>query len=138
MQYKIPVQIENEDPIFLGLSLRQLTIIMVGFAMAYWIFQTLAPQAGWEIALLPSWFVAAITVAIAIFKLNEMTFIPFVMSIIRLNIFPRERNWQNTIDSFQPIDVGFLSDEGQKKSESIDMQEKIDTIEELQDKLKKI
>lgn len=67
-----------------------------------------------------------------------MTFIPFVMSIIRLNIFPRERNWQNTIDSFQPIDVGFLSDEGQKKSESIDMQEKIDTIEELQDKLKKI
>ena len=30
MQYKIPVQIENEDPIFLGLSLRQLTIIMIG------------------------------------------------------------------------------------------------------------
>jgi hypothetical protein len=28
MQYKIPVQIENEDTIFLGLSLRQLGIIM--------------------------------------------------------------------------------------------------------------
>jgi len=31
MQYKIPVQIENEDPIFLGLSLRQLAIMMLGF-----------------------------------------------------------------------------------------------------------
>jgi hypothetical protein len=29
MQYKIPVQIENEDPIMLWLSLRQLMIIMV-------------------------------------------------------------------------------------------------------------
>ena len=28
MQYKIPVQVENEDPIFLNLSVRQLGIIM--------------------------------------------------------------------------------------------------------------
>jgi hypothetical protein len=46
MQYKIPVQIENEDPIFLGLSLRQLTIIMIGFSGAYGIFQSLAPSVG--------------------------------------------------------------------------------------------
>jgi len=31
MQYKIPVQIENEDPILLGLSLKQLAVLMVGF-----------------------------------------------------------------------------------------------------------
>lgn len=31
MQYKIPVQVENEDPILLGLSLRQLTIVMIAF-----------------------------------------------------------------------------------------------------------
>ncbi len=29
MQYKIPIQIENEDTIVAGLSLRQLIIIMV-------------------------------------------------------------------------------------------------------------
>lgn len=138
MQYKIPVQIENEDPIFLGLSLRQLTVIMVGFAMAYGIFQTLAPNTGGEIALLPSGIVAAITVAVAIFKYNEMTFIPFVLSLIRVNIFPRERSWQNTVDSFQPMDIGFLSSEQVKKSENIDMQWKIDTMSELQEKLKKI
>ncbi len=61
MQYKIPVQIENEDPIFLGLSLRQLAILMFGGAIAYGIFQTLAPQTGANIALFPSGVVALIT-----------------------------------------------------------------------------
>ncbi len=41
MQYKIPVQIENEDPILLGLSLRQLTIIMISWAIAYQTFKSL-------------------------------------------------------------------------------------------------
>jgi hypothetical protein len=105
MQYKIPVQIENEDPIFLGLSLRQLAIVMVGFGLAYGIFQTLAPKAGGEIALIPSGIIAAFTLAIAVFKYNEMTFIPFVLSVIRFNIFPKQRIWQNGTDSFQPIDI---------------------------------
>ncbi len=138
MQYKIPVQIENEDPIFLGLSLRQLAIMMLGFWMAYGIFQTLSPNLGGEIALLPSGIIAIITVAIAIFKYNEMTFVPFVLSLIRFNIFPRKRNWQQWIDSFWAIDVGFLSNIEEKKQETVDMQEKMDTIQELQEKLKKI
>lgn len=138
MQYKIPVQIENEDPIFLGLSLRQLAIIMVGFWIAYGIFQTLAPRAGGEIALIPSWIIWAITVAVAIFKAYEMTFVPFVLSIIRLNIFPRQRFWQNGIDSFQSLDVWFVTSDEEKKKENIDMQNKIDTMQELQEKLKKI
>ena len=58
MQYKIPVQIENEDPIFLGLSLRQLMIIMIGFGIAYLLFQNLAPQTGGEVALIPSGAIA--------------------------------------------------------------------------------
>lgn len=138
MQYKIPVQIENEDPIFLGLSLRQLAIIMVGGGIAYGIFQTLAPQTGWEIALLPSWVVAAISIAIAIFKYNEMTFIPFVLSVIRINIFPRDRTWQSGTDSFWSLDVWFLTNEVEVKQETVNLQEKIDSLDELQDKLKNI
>jgi hypothetical protein len=105
MQYKIPVQIENEDPIFMGLSLRQLTILMIGFGIAYLLFQNISPQAGVEIALIPSGLIAAINILIAVFKYNEMTFIPFLLSVVRFNIFPRERYWQNTIDSFQPLDI---------------------------------
>jgi len=138
MQYKIPVQIENEDPIFLGLSLRQLAIVMVGFGLAYGIFQTLAPKAGGEIALIPSGIIAAFTLAIAVFKYNEMTFIPFVLSVIRFNIFPKQRIWQNGTDSFQPIDIWFLTNEQEKKQENVDMKRKNDTMSELQEKLKKI
>ena len=138
MQYKIPVQIENEDPILLGLSLRQLFIVMVGWGIAYLVFNSLEPQTGVEIALLPSGFIFLLTVLIAVFKQYEMTFIPFIMAFVRLNIFPRERRWQNTIDSFQPIDIGFVSSEWEKKQENIDMQKKIDTMDELQEKLRKL
>jgi len=138
MQYKIPVQIENEDPILLGLSLRQLAIIMFGFAVAYGIFQSLAPKAGGQIALLPSGIIALFTVAVAIFKYNEMTFIPFLLSLIRFIIFHEPRTWRNGIDGFQAIDIWFVTNNEEKKQENVDMQEKIDTMQELQDKLKKI
>lgn len=138
MQYKIPVQIENEDPIFMGLSLRQLFIIMVGGGIAYLVFQGLAPNTGGKIAFIPSGIIFAITVAIAIFKSYEMTFIPFVFALIRLNIFPKERGWENGIDSFQPLDIGYLSSIKEKKKENIDMSNKAETLQDLQEKLKKI
>lgn len=138
MQYKIPVQIENEDPIFLGLSLRQLAIMMVGFWIAYNIFQTFAPRAGWEIALLITSPIVAITIAVAVFKAYEMTFIPFVLAALRLFIYHDGRYWQNWIDSFQSIDIGFITNEQEKKQENIDMQEKANSLQDLQEKLKKI
>jgi len=138
MQYKIPVQIENEDPIFLGLSLRQLAIIMWGFWLAYGIFQTLVPNTGAEIAFIPSWIIAALTVAIAIFKIHEMTFIPFVLAFIRFNIFPKMRLWDNSVDSYQAIDIWFLTSEQEKKTEKVDVGQKKETLSELQEKLKNL
>jgi hypothetical protein len=38
MQYKIPIQVENEDTIILGLSLRQMGIIIVGLILAFGLF----------------------------------------------------------------------------------------------------
>jgi len=67
-----------------------------------------------------------------------MTFVPFILSLIRFNIFPRKRNWQSGVDSFWAIDIGFLSNIEEKKQETVDMQGKMDTIQELQEKLKKI
>lgn len=120
MQYKIPVQVENEDPILLGLSLRQLTIVMVGFAIGYGIFKSLEPRVGVEIAAIPSIFVCIVGVVIAIFKQYEMTFIPYVLSALRYNINPKERSWSEGVDSFQAIDVGYVTNESQKVEEKID------------------
>lgn len=138
MQYKIPVQIENEDPILLGLSLRQLMVIMGGFGIAYLIFTSLAPRAGGEIALIPSGIVGIITVLIAVFKQYEMTFIPFMLALIRKWMFASERNWQSGVDSYQPIDIGYLTNEESKTQQNIDIWTKKGNIEELQEKLKKI
>lgn len=138
MQYKIPVQIENEDPIILGLSMRQLAICMGGFGIAYTLFNSLEQTLWAEIALIPSLTIAAFAFAIAVFKHSEMTFIPFVLSLIRNSINPKERMWQWKIDSFQPIDIGFLTTTQEQKQESIDFTSKMDKIQELDEKLKNI
>ncbi len=138
MQYKIPVQIENEDPILLGLSLRQLFILMAGGWVAYLIFTSLEPVFGGEIALLPSGLIAATTFAIAVFKIHEMTFIPFVLSILRKNINVSERSWQSGVDSWEPMDIWYLTSQQAKTQEEISLDEKAQSLEQLQEKLKNI
>lgn len=86
MQYKIPVQIENEDTIFLGLSIRQLSIIMIGGGIAYSIFKKLEPAVGTEAALIPSIIIAGIAVVVALFKNSEMTFLPFFLNFVRMQL----------------------------------------------------
>ena len=138
MQYKIPVQIENEDPIVLGLSMRQLAICMIFFGIAYSMFTSLEKSVGTEIALIPSGFIALVWVTIAIFKQSEMTFVPFVLALIRNSINPKERMWQGKIDSFQPIDIWFLTKNQATATENLDFTSKIDKIQELDERLKNI
>jgi len=138
MQYKIPVQIENEDPIFLGLSLKQLTIVMIWSWIWYTIFKSLNPILWVEIAAIPSLLVAWIAFAIAKFRISEMSFVKFVLSMIRLKVNIEKRKWIKWVDSFSPMDIGFLSSSQEKKQEKIDFKSKIDKIKELEDKLNKI
>lgn len=138
MQYKIPVQIENEDPILLGLSLRQLTIMMIWWGIAYQTFKSLEPNMGTEIALVPSIILASIAFLIAVFKSHEMTFVPFVLSFLRLNINARERKWDNWVDSFNALQIWYVTQENKKQEEKVDFQTKLDKINSLEDKLSKI
>lgn len=93
MQYKIPVQIENEDKIFLNLSLRQLTIIMIGGGFGYSVFKSLEPSIGADMALFPTLIIIGLTLVIALFKHTEMTFVPFLLNLIRLNLNVGNRVW---------------------------------------------
>ena len=138
MQYKIPVQIENEDPIVLWLSLRQLSIIMIWWWLAYSLFTSMAPNVWWEVALIPSAAIFLLAILIAIFKYSEMTFVPFILSFVRFKVNNEERKWMKWVDSFQPIDIWYLTSSESKKEEKIDFSNKIDKINELEDKLNKI
>lgn len=138
MQYKIPVQIENEDPIIWPLSLRQLIICVVWWGIWYSIFKTLAPAVWTEIAAIPAIIVAWLWFIIAIFKYSEMTFVPFVLSFIRFWVNISERKWVKWVDSFSALDIWYITNTEEKKSAKVDTTEKIDKIKDLEEKLKNI
>lgn len=138
MQYKIPVQIENEDPIILWLSLRQLVILMIGWAIAYQAFVGLSQSVGEELWLLVAIFIFGFTLLVALFKHSWMTFIPFVLAFLRYNGTGTERRWEKWVDSFQPIDIWFVVLENQKQEKQIDFKSKLDKINHLEDKLNKL
>ena len=138
MQYKIPVQIENDDPIFLGLGLKQLIIIIVWWSLSYSIFKSLAPKFWLEIAAIPSIILALFSIMVAIFKHSEMTFIPFILAFLRFHTNVKERRWMKWVDSFQPIDIKYITSDSEEKEEKIDFESKIDKIKNIDDKLNKI
>ncbi len=138
MQYKIPVQIENEDPILLWLSLKQLWIIMGGFWIAYWIFKSLEPNTWAEIAAIPSIIVALITLGIALFKHSEMTFLPFILAFLRFHINYKERTWKMWVDSHNPLDIWIITVNDKKEEKQIDLQTKKEKLSSLEDNLSKI
>jgi hypothetical protein len=116
MQYKIPIQIENEDPIVLGLSMRQLTIMMMWGGIAYTIFKSLEPNLGAKFALIFAIPFVVIGVIIALIKVAEMTFLPFVLNLFRLTLNARERKWSMGCDGYSDMEVGYVSMTTQKAS----------------------
>lgn len=137
MQYKIPVQIENEDPILLWLSLRQLTIIMISFWIWYSAFKSLIPL--WtEIATIPAIIIATIWVIIAIFKYSEMTFVHFILSFIRYKVNLDTRKWVKSVDSYSLMDIWFVTNIENKVDNKVDFNDKINKIKDIEDKLNKI
>lgn len=137
MQYKIPVQIENDDPILLGLWLKQLSVIMIWWWIAFSVFDSLK----WiskEAAAIPAIIIFWITILIAVFKHSEMTFIPFILSILRTTINWKERRWIKGVDSFQPIDIGYITNSSDKKDNKINFESKFDKLKNLEDKINKI
>lgn len=138
MQYKIPVQIENEDPIFLWLWLKQLMILMVWWGIAFKVFEWWSKSLGKEVAIIPAFLIFWITVLIAVFKHSEMTFIPFVLAVFRNAINPKERRWYQWVDSFQPMDIWYIVVSKEKSHKEIDFSSKKDKLNSLEDNLDKI
>ncbi len=105
MRYKIPVQIENEDTIVFGLSLRQLIIIAVGGGFGYSLFKTLSNSVDPTMALIFASPIFIITLVVALFRKSEMTFLPFVLNYLRLKLSPVSRMWQSATESFSALEV---------------------------------
>lgn len=109
MQYKIPIQIENEDIIVAGLSLRQLIIMMVWWGLAYTVFKNMEPKIWGTGALMLAAPLAIIGITVALTRIYEMTFLPAVLNYIRLSLNAKSRIWSVGTDSFSELDIGYVS-----------------------------
>ena len=109
MQYKIPIQIENEDTIVLGLSLRQLAIMMVWAGLWYTVFKTFETRVSPQFWLIAASPFVIIGIIIALIKVAEMTFLPTVLNFFRMTLNSKTRFWSQWTDSFSDIDVGYVA-----------------------------
>lgn len=137
MQYKIPINIENEDPIVFGLSIRQLMIIAAWWWLWFASFRSLEWFVWSGIAWIPAIIFTWIAVIIAIFKYSEMTFMVFLLAWIRSFVNQKERYWQKWIDSFHALDIGYVIDI-KNKVKKVDFWNKVEKIKTLEEQLKKI
>ena len=139
MQYKIPVQIENEDTIFLGLSIRQLSIIMVGTGIGYSLYKNLEPSVGSEVALVPLIVFGGLSVIIALFRNSEMTFLPFMLNLIRMNLNVGTRVWHKGAESHSSFaDVGYVTSYALAKRKNVSKGGTHEVLETVQDQLQKL
>lgn len=138
MQYKIPVQIENEDKIVLNISFKQLIILVIWWTISFSLFKGLSQNLWVEVALVPSIFIFLFTALIAFLNVSEMTFVPYILNLIRQSINSWDKIWAKWVDSFQAIDIWYIVRESEKQDEKVSITKKIDNLNNLQDKLKDI
>ncbi len=138
MQYKIPVQIENEDKIIGPFSIRQLIILLFGGAIWYMIFKWLAPSLWAEIAAIPWIIIVVFTLVIVLFKHSWMTFVPFILNLIRLNVIWWNKLWQKWVDSFTALDIWYVVLNNKQENKKVDLENKKQKLNELKDKLNKL
>lgn len=138
MQYKIPVHIENDDPIIWPFSLKQLWICMIGCWIGYGLFKSLEPRVWFEIAAIPSWLIIAFTFVVVLFKKAEMTFLMYILALLRFNINFKERCWKWWVDSFSPLDIWIITLNDEKKDKDIKVKDKSADLETFENHLNKI
>ncbi len=108
MQYKIPLQIENEDTIVAWLSIRQLVVMMMWGWVWYAIFRALEGSLGPKGALIFAVPPMLIGIVIALVRIAEMTFLPAILNYFRLQLNNKERMWSMGTDSYSDIEIGYV------------------------------
>ncbi|MFA6080094.1 MAG: PrgI family protein [Candidatus Gracilibacteria bacterium] len=113
MQYKIPIQVENEDTIILGLSLRQMGIIIVGLILAFGLFNKFDGQVPKTPLAIVCVLIVGVFFLVAKFRTHDMTFLPFLLNLARYKINGNGANgtgriWTRGVDSYSPLEMGYV------------------------------
>lgn len=101
MQYKVPQNIDIEDKVIAGLTLRQFMFIMIAGGVMLLEFYAFAGALGF--LFLPTVLVTAgVGIAFAFVKINDRPFEIFVVSAAKSLLAPRSRVWQKDWESSVP------------------------------------
>jgi hypothetical protein len=137
MQFKVPQNVQREDKIVGPLTLKQLIICGIGFAISYGIYNSLAKYYIWVTWILPVGIVAIITVAFAFVRPLDMSFTKFILRWLEFTILPRKRFWiQGAAEAFAPafsIATTAAKSQAEKKAETkaMEMLDKHKKLEEI-------
>jgi len=104
MQFKVPQNVQREDRIVGPLTLKQLIICGIGFAVDYGIYTSLGKYYIWVTWILPVSIVAIITIAFAFVRPLDLSFAKFIIRWIEFTIFPRKRFWiLGSAEAYPPV-----------------------------------
>ena len=103
MQYKIPQEIGNEDRLIGPLSLRQLIIVGIGGGLAYMIYISLSKTTDAIVYIPPMVVIILLTLAIAFFKKDNLTFTRMSLLFLEMTINPTKRVWVNFAGDISPF-----------------------------------
>lgn len=137
MQYKIPINIENEDPIIFIFSIRQIIISATWWWLWYAIYNSISGYIWITPAALLGIIIFWISIFIALFKYSEMSFTAMLLNMIRIWVNQKERYWIKWIDSFSALDIWYITNNKQKM-EKINFWNKIEKIKNIEEQLEKI
>ncbi len=138
-QFKIPVDVQVEDKIVGPLTFRQLVIVGIGGGIAYFFYIFLSTRYFWEVWVPPVFIVAALTLAFAFVKINDMTFFKFILATIGFNLIPRKRIWKKgdgdvLISVINPPKTQTKKDKNKENEDDVmDKQKKIEELTKLID-----
>lgn len=138
MQYKIPIQIENEDVIVAGLSLRQLIIIMVWGGIGYAVFKSTEAKIGSTAGLVLGIPFVLIGLVVALMRIAEMTFLPTALNFFRLSLNSKARIWSQGTDGFSEVDIGYVIPNMQKATAEANKSLESKMSDEASDKILKL
>lgn len=95
MKFKVPQNVEIEDKIIAFVSLRQLFILMGGGGVAYIIYIVSVDRFPLTAYIVPVSVVIILTVLIAFFKIDNITFLKAITLFLEGIINPNKRIWQH-------------------------------------------
>jgi len=100
MQFKVPQDVQQADKIVGPLTLAQLIMSVIGFAIAYAIYTVLSRQGlPFIIWLPPVGFIAVLTVAFAFIKIANLPFYRYLALVIERFASPSKRVWVKGADN---------------------------------------